>query len=341
LVKHGIVALVVTLLIAAVAAVFAGFKGIEASEAEQKQIEAERKESEAKQRAENADNRSRIAQSRNEELEEQNRNLRTDNDAVQEDLKNSKQELENSREERTQIRQQLSTQQQALASTQARLVTAQQESEQARQQVNDLTAERKRLEEEIEEIRKEREDSQEFVDLSGTLAELIRSLDDDIAVDLLSQVWGAAQVLDEDPDLTMAVLHSAIAFAWQHQGEGDSNENLNKAREYLDQTKEKLESRRSNPDENYTQLEFLYLKAEANYLWEREQKDKALTTYEEAFKIIEVEPYPVPYEEEYVRPDEDKSLPFRDLPNRIVSKQNVEAFHREYIRVMRGRGRAK
>ncbi|MGK7929567.1 MAG: AAA-like domain-containing protein [Spirulina sp.] len=97
---------------------------------------------------------------------------------------------------------------------------------------------------------------------------------------------------------------------------------------------EEKELRRVDPSNmNYKQVNFHYLKGKAKHLMSIGNKTEAMRHYANAFQIVRVDRDPR-------NPNQDvrqNSIPFDDtIPLRIISQQDIEAFHEEMIEVMKG-----
>lgn len=175
--------------------------------------------------------------------------------------------------------------------------------------------------------------SEEFLENVKILAEKSNLLENEgsdfEAKELLSQAGHSVNLREEQHNLKMAVLYAGISWAWQKQKEKD----LDEAEKFLNKAKRKLNAQGNLDSESDRQANFLYLKAKANLEFENNKKSEAMEDYIEAFNIVRVNRHPERLEES----GREKSIPFDDtVPIRMISKQSIEAFHREMIAVMKG-----
>ena len=129
------------------------------------------------------------------------------------------------------------------------------------------------------------------------------------AEELFSQAGQSVNINDQNQK--MAILYTGISYANQKL----KSKNLVKAKKYLD--KVKINRKSNSPKE--LQIRALYLKTRGNWLKERNKKNEALKSYEEALNTI----------------NEFKISPFDEHLNlKIISSKNVESIHRELLNLL-------
>lgn len=131
------------------------------------------------------------------------------------------------------------------------------------------------------------------------------------AEELFSQAGQSAKI--DDPSLQMDILYTGISYANQKL----KNKNLDQADIYLKKVEVNL--RDKSPEE--LQIRILYLKNKGNLFAEKKEQKKAIENYNQAFNIWD----------KY----KNNISPFnKELKNKILSLQDIEALHLELISLL-------
>ena len=173
----------------------------------------------------------------------------------------------------------------------------------------------------------------EYLKTVKKLAPLAGQLEDEgsdkEAKELLSQAGQSVNI--KDHKLRLAILNAGISYAYQKL----KSKNLAEAQKYLDRSKnlseQKCQSLIKEISNEVSQICLLTLKTSGNLFKEQNKVKEAIQEYQSAFNFIKVL-----YSEEKrgkqianISPPFNKK--FKKIKIKILSKENVEAFHREFI----------
>ncbi|BDA69809.1 hypothetical protein CAL7716_039750 [Calothrix sp. PCC 7716] len=179
----------------------------------------------------------------------------------------------------------------------------------------------------------------EYLNTAETFAELTGQLNDEgletEAKELFSQ--SAQSVKIKDHNLRQQLLYAGIAYANLRLRENDidinkdknsktAQKNIKEAKTYLD----KIESIQDNSPEAL-QIKILKLRTQGIFDIQNGdgKNDKAIKYYEQAFKTFNQ------LKEQTMKNNSNISPPFNsNIQTKLLSKDNVEAFHREYLKLL-------
>ncbi|WP_063800850.1 AAA-like domain-containing protein [Mastigocoleus testarum] len=167
------------------------------------------------------------------------------------------------------------------------------------------------------------QDSNEYLGIVEKLAKLAGELEDEgsdsEAKELFSQAGQSVNI--KDHKLRKAVLYSGISYAYQKLKSKD----LKKAKYYLDRSNvQKVHAYSSN---TASQIRILTLKTSGNLFKEQDNNQQAINAYKSAYNILKS----LKSKGKRGKAIANISPPFQNLQIKILSKQNVEALHREFI----------
>ena len=169
----------------------------------------------------------------------------------------------------------------------------------------------------------------EYLGTVETLAKLAGQLEDESsdseAKELLSQAGQSVNI--KDHKLRLAILNVGISYAYQKLKLKD----LEKAQEYLDKSKQQSKKQCKLSEQNIpneaSQFCILTLKTSANLLREQKKSQEAIEEYQSAYKYLEK----LKSEGKRGKNIVKISPAFQNTKIKILSKENVEALHREFI----------
>ncbi|MBW4606100.1 MAG: AAA-like domain-containing protein [Hassallia sp. WJT32-NPBG1] len=171
--------------------------------------------------------------------------------------------------------------------------------------------------------------SNEYLTTVGNLAQLAGQLEDEgsdsEAKELFSQAGQSVNI--KDHKLRQAVLYAGISYAYQKLKSKD----LNKAQYYLNKSKKQWQYLQGDSSKEASQISVLTFKTEANLLKEQGHTQQAISVYEKGYKILNT------LKEKGKRGNNTANIspPFnQNIPIKILSKQNLEALHREFIALL-------
>jgi AAA-like domain/GUN4-like len=158
-------------------------------------------------------------------------------------------------------------------------------------------------------VKKITEYSDYLKQLAQTAGDLQNEGANDVAQELFSQAGQSVKVTDQKLKLDM--LYTGISYGYQKL----KNPKLKEAKEFL----EKVTSNNNNTPEG-KQINILTLRTKANLSKEEENKKEAINLYQKAINSL----------------NQSQITPFDKNPQaiKIVSKENVEAIHRELIALL-------
>ncbi|MEO1432998.1 MAG: AAA-like domain-containing protein [Cyanobacteria bacterium J06633_8] len=171
-------------------------------------------------------------------------------------------------------------------------------------------------------------DSNEYLETVETLTKLAHESSSE-ARELFSQAGQSVNI--KDHKLRLAVLYNGISYAYQKL----KSKNLTKSKEYLYKSKELLKYLQHNSSKEALQSRILTLKTEANLFKEQGNTQEAINSYHKAYKILEKIKDKGKRGNKIVN---NVSPPFQNLQIKILSKENVEALHREFIDLLSKNG---
>jgi hypothetical protein len=171
--------------------------------------------------------------------------------------------------------------------------------------------------------------SNEYLRTVGNLAQLAGQLEDEgsdsEAKELFSQAGQSVNI--KDHKLRQPVLYAGISYAYQKLKSKD----LKKAEDYLKKSKKQWQYLQGDSSKEASQISVLTFKTEANLLKEQGNTQQAISVYEKGYKILNT------LKEKGKRGNNTANIspPFnQNIPIKILSKQNVEALHREFIALL-------
>lgn len=172
-------------------------------------------------------------------------------------------------------------------------------------------------------------DSNEYLKTVGNLAERAGEIEnegsDSEAKELFSQAGQSINIKDQK--LRQAVLYAGISYAYQKL----KSKNLSQAHNYLNKSKKQWESLQEDSSKEALQIRLLTFKVEANLSKEQGNLQKAISTYKDAYKILNI------LKEKGKRGNKTVNIspPFNpQIQIKILSKQNVETLYRELIALL-------
>ncbi|MBE9211692.1 GUN4 domain-containing protein [Plectonema cf. radiosum LEGE 06105] len=170
----------------------------------------------------------------------------------------------------------------------------------------------------------------EYLATVETLAKLAGQLEDESsdseAKELFSQAGQSVNI--KDHKLRLAILNAGISYAYQKLKLKD----LEEAQKNLDRSKQQIKKQCKLSEQNIpneaSQFCILTLKTSANLLREQKKSQEAIREYQSAYKYLEKLKSKGKRGNKTVN---NISPPFQDTQIKILSKENVEALHREFI----------
>lgn len=234
-------------------------------------------------------------------------------------VKESSQKLEDSKQQFSLVnnsREELKTQ----------IIQIRQDKERSQQELSKAQSELKSTQQQYNNFQKQVVNSQEYLKTVAILAEKAGQLEDEgsdsEAKELFSQAGQSVNI--KDHKLRQAVLYNGISYAFQKL----KSKNLKKSQEYLDKSKELLKDLQHNNSKEALQSRILTFKTEANLFKEQGNIQQAINSYHKAYKILENIKDKGKRGNKIVN---NVSPPFQNLQIKILSNENVEALHREFI----------
>ena len=159
-------------------------------------------------------------------------------------------------------------------------------------------------------------ESQEYVQTVEHLAKLAEEIEYEGSYDTAKELFSqAAQSINiSEHQERLALLDLGISFAYQKL----KNKNWIKANNYILDSKKYIDRKRFSSMED-VQLRILLLRTQGNWFKEHNKKNEAITFYKQAFDLIN---------NYRISPFDKKSY------LKILSKENVEAIHRDLINLI-------
>ncbi|MDJ0694045.1 AAA-like domain-containing protein [Mastigocoleus sp. MO_188.B34] len=200
-----------------------------------------------------------------------------------------------------------------------------QDKELFQKQLSNTQSELNNTQQQYEKFKKQVADSEEYLKTVEKLATLAGKLEDEgsdsEAKELLSQAGQSVNI--KDHKLRQAVLYSGISYAHQKLKEKD----LKLALDFLNKSKNQWKYLQGDNSNAASQIRILTLKTSGNLFKEQGNIQQAINAYKLAYNILKS----LKSKGKRGKGIADISPPFQNLPIKILSKQNVEAFHREFI----------
>ncbi len=131
----------------------------------------------------------------------------------------------------------------------------------------------------------------------------------------------------QDYKLRLAILNAGISYAYQMLKSKD----LKQAQKYLKESQKEFHYLQNNSDNVVLQISIFTLKIEANLFKEQGNLTQEINSYKKAYEILNF----IKNKAKRGNRTVDRiSPPFQNLPIKILSKQYLEAFHREFINLL-------
>jgi len=172
-------------------------------------------------------------------------------------------------------------------------------------------------------------DSNEYLQTVEKVTKLAGKLEDEgselEAKELFSQAGQSVSITNHR--LRQAILYSGISYAYQQLKEKD----LKLAHDFLYKSKKKLKDLEVASSKEASQISILTFKTEANLFKEQGNLGQAINSYKEAYSILNT----IKYNGNRGSKIANISPPFnKKIIFKILSKENVEALHREFINLL-------
>ncbi|QIR41898.1 hypothetical protein HCG51_35065 (plasmid) [Tolypothrix sp. PCC 7910] len=176
-------------------------------------------------------------------------------------------------------------------------------------------------------------DSEEYLQTVETFAKLAGQLEDEgsdsEAKELFSQAGQSVNI--KDHKLKQAVLYTGISYAYQKLKSKD----FKKSQDYLEKSQEQWKYLQNYSSNEALQIRILNLKSQGNLFKEQGKTQQAIEEYKKAFEIFNK----LKREGKRGKTEAKISPPFiSEIKIKILSKQNVEALHREFIALLSKNG---
>ena len=165
--------------------------------------------------------------------------------------------------------------------------------------------------------------------LANLAGELEDEGSDSEAKELFSQAGQSVNI--KNHQLRQAVLYAGISYAHQKL----ETKNLKEAQKYLELSQQQWKHLQQNNSNEASQIRVLSLITQGNLFKEQEQPQQAIAEYKNAFEILNK------LKEKGKRGERiaEISPAFNpNIQNKILSKQNLEALHREFIALLSKNG---
>ena len=314
-----------------------------ASEAMSQRDEAKEKELEFQKRAVNFQSEAEKHKQQGEEEKAKATLLANQNQRLAADNQNATQQIEKAQQQQQNLEKQvksLSSETQKLASQrkdlQTQLAESQNELMENESKSKELEAQLTKVEknlsikqEELAQAEEKLEPMQTYLATVQNLAKLAGQLQEE-GEDLYSKelliLAGVSARLENNPQLRQAMVLAGISLAYQKT----KKPNLEEARKYITESKQKLQNLNNQNSELEKQVRFFTLQTDGNLYRKQGNKAEAIKSYTQAFDVLNS------LKERGNRGSQAATIspPFANLETKILSKETVENFHRGLINLL-------
>ncbi len=317
----GTAVLILTLSVAVISAVLATAAGNKALQAQNRVDDANKKVSEAEGKFQVAEQNLGTTNQKLLEAQKKAKTAQKSEKDARQKLEEAKQQEKKAQENEKSAQQREKEAKQSAKDAKFQEKQAQKSQQIAQQKEKEANKATKRVQQDFKQTQKELKTNKQYLQTVGELAKLAGELKDkgfyDEAKELLSQAGQSVNI--EDDNLKQDILHTGIAYAnlklqdpnWETEVENS----LGKVNKKNDNSLESL------------QIQILIYKTQGNFQKEKQKNTDAMNSYKKAFNFLK----DLKKKTSSISPTFNESIP---TDEKILSKEVVEALHREFINLL-------
>ncbi|KYC35518.1 hypothetical protein WA1_06745 [Scytonema hofmannii PCC 7110] len=185
-----------------------------------------------------------------------------------------------------------------------------------------------KTQEQYKKFKKQVVDSDKYLQTVEILAKKAGELEaegsDTEAKELFSQAGQSVNI--KDHKLRQAVLYAGISYAYQKLKSKD----LKEAEKYLEESQQQWKHLQGNNSNEASQIHILTFKTQGNLFKEQDKTLQAINAYKSAYNIL----INLKLKGQRGNKIANVSPSFQNMQIKILSKQNIEALHREFITLL-------